>query len=676
MDRRQFHQTVTATAAALVVGGKIPNTTAAIHAPTIIDPLPPGAAMRLGSNRLWHLWPASNTGLNDLCFSPDGQYLATLGYQDDHVFIWSIPEGLAVSDWEAGNSGRSGTLFWTCQGLYISCYSGLSLWEPLTATRLHQFTGDPTYGLGVSADGRYIAAETTNYRDQWIGIWDTRTRLPVMRLSVGSGEVAGTFSEPMSFLTAVAFSRCGRWLAVGGYTHARDGKHAGLVDFWDLTTQRHLIQFPAHSSPIRRMAFTPTGQLLTAHWSGTIAVWDPVTGGPVCDWPRPQTGNVYQSLAANAAGQIALQREDGVRLWHPDPSRETLLCPALGFCHLAFSDDSRFVAASGHTGRVDLYDARSGADISPPDRHSPHIRSIDIPNDGKVCLVCSISSDAYTAEVVLRETLTATRVGCTPPPGWWPLALAPVGSRVAGKFTNSQLAVWDWASGEVAVHPKIEAELAAWSPDGETLLVATKERAFMSWNLRTGKVARQPISDLAPVRNVALAANGRAAALSATGELFVWQLDRDELPRRIAVPIAPAEPRDSLACLLALAPDGGSVAVGDSNGVVYVGSVSDDELRPTHTHPPGPEGGEDGRSVVLRYTLVGQLLIAGVCSKPEGRGWRYTTVVTDGHSGKVLWQSEPSVLYPSPLELSPDGRLLLTGSEDGTVLVWPLNPGA
>jgi hypothetical protein len=113
MNRREFHQTVATSAATLALGGKPSDSAPAIPAPVPPDPLPVGAAARWGCNRLWHQWPASNPGINDLAFSPDGRYLATLGYQDDHVFIWSPPDGRAIRDWEPQEVDRGGDLLWS-----------------------------------------------------------------------------------------------------------------------------------------------------------------------------------------------------------------------------------------------------------------------------------------------------------------------------------------------------------------------------------------------------------------------------------------------------------------------------------------------------------------------------------------------------------------------------------
>jgi WD40 repeat protein len=671
MNRREFHQTVAATTATLALGGELSHPPAAARASFPPDPLPAGAAARWGCNRLWHQWPASNPGLNDLTFSPDGRYLATLGYQDDHVFIWSVPDGRAVRDWQPQEVDRGGDLLWTDKGLYIASNGGLSLWEPLTASLIHRFTDDPTQGLVGSANGRLVAA--TSYIRGTVGLWDTATHQPVAQLFAEIEGQRKIFPDWGDFLLSASFSRCGRWLAAGGYSQSL----TGLVHFWDIDLRRHLARLSTRGGPVGRLAFTPTGHLLTSDWAGTVSLWEVPEGRLVRDWPRPHTGNVYRGLAVNASGQIALQREDGVRRWHPDPGRETVLCPARGFRNLAYSDDGRFVAVGQWSGRVDLYDAATGADLSPPGRHTTHVDRIEFTADGTICLAClGYPGPGHVNEIVLRDTRTGARLGVTPPADWRPLALAPVGPRIAGRLSESRLAVWDWASGDLKVHPEFDPRAVAWHPDGQTLVVVATSGEVATWHPATGRGRRQPVSSPAPIVALAVAAEGRAVALSDKGDLFVWQLNRDDAPRRLAVPV-PTSPRDYLSAKwpLALAPDGLSAAVTYGDGIVYAGSVTSDELRAVYTHPQGDEGVEDGHSVVVRYTPAGRLLIAGTCTALRDHHWWYTGLVTDGLSGEVVWRSPPQRLWAAVLALSPEGRTLLTGHDDGTLLVWPLGPG-
>jgi WD40 repeat protein len=564
------------------------------------------------------------------------------------------------------------------QGLYVSSGGGLSLWEPLTASLIHRFADDPRRGLAVSADGRWVAAAALI--GGCVEVWDTGTRLPVARLNAApEGESRRQFCLE-NFLLSVGFSRCGRWLAAGGYGPGPTGPIAGIVGLvhcWDLAARRHLVRFLTNGGPVGRLAFTPTGRLLTADWTGTVALWDPLEGRLVRAWPCPPAGNLYHSLAVNASGQIAFQREEGVCLWHPDPGRETVLCPARGLSPLAYSDDGRFVAGGIPSGRVDLYDAATGADLSPPDRHGTHVDSIDLTADGTACLACLGYFNSPQAEIVLRDTRTGARLGAAPPTDWRPLALAPAGTWIAGRLSKSRLAVWDWASGSVQEHPELDPRTVAWHPDGQTLVAVAHNGAVVTWHPGTGLSRRQPVPSSAPMLGVAVAAGGRAAALSDNGDLFVWQVDRDDPPRRLAVPPRPSGDNCyAVKCPLALAPDGLSVAVTYGDGIVYAGSVAGGEFRPVYTHPPGDEGSEDGHSVILQYTPAGRLLIAGTCSALQDSDWRYGGVVTDGLSGEVVWRLPPQPWWATAMALSPDGRALLTGHEDGTLLVWPLGPGS
>jgi WD40 repeat protein len=615
--------------------------------------------------------------LNDLAFSPDGRYLATLGYQDDHVFIWSIPDGRPVMDWGPQEVDRGGSLLWTEKGLHVASNGGLSLWEPLTASLIHRFTNDAMQGLACSPDGRLLAA--TSYVRGTVRVWDTATHQSITELFAEIDGRRRIFPAQGDFLLSVSFSRCGRWLAAGGYCHGSAGYAAGLVHFWDIAMRRHLVRFFTQGGPVGKQAFTPTGRLLTADWFGAVALWDVPEGRLARDWTHAPTGNIYRSLAANASGQIALQRADGVYLWRSDPGRERMLCPAQGFSSLAYSDDGRFVACGKASGRVNLYDAATGADVSPADRHITHVDRVEFSADGTLCLAYMGYPGAadQTNEIVLRDIRTGVRLNVTPPRDWRPWALSPAGPRVAGRLNESRLAVWDWVSGDVIVHPDLDPQVVAWHPDGRTLVAVSTSGEVTTWQPSTGRGRRQPVSSSGRIVALAVAAEGRAAALSDKGELSAWQLDREDPPRRLAVPAA--SPRREFLWAewpLALAPDGLSAAVARGDGIVHAGSLSGDELRAVYNHPPGDEEAEDGNTVVLRYTLAGQLLIAGTRTALRDHHWWYTHVVTDGLSGEVVWRSQPQLLWATALALSPDGRSLLTGHEDGTLLVWPLCPGA
>ena len=59
---------------------------------------------------------------------------------------------------------------------------------------------------------------------------------------------------------------------------------------------------------------------------------------------------------------------------------------------------------------MELYDAATGADLSPPDRHTTHVGSIELTADGTICLACLGYVRPHHAEIVLRDMRTGARL--------------------------------------------------------------------------------------------------------------------------------------------------------------------------------------------------------------------------------------------------------------------------
>jgi WD40 repeat protein len=351
-----------------------------------------------------------------------------------------------------------------------------------------------------------------------------------------------------------------------------------------------------------------------------------------------------------------------------------LLCPAQGYPHLAYSNDGRFVAVGAGNGRVSLYDARSGADLSPSDRHRSGVGHIEMTADATVCLAC-LGHHGWQekGELVLRDLRTGARIEATAPKDFLPLTLAPVGIRIAGWLSESQLAVWDWSTGDVKVHPELKVRSAAWHPRGHVLMMLADNNEVTSWSPGTGRTKREPLSCPSPIIGIAVSAQGRAAALSDKGDLFVWQLGRDDSPSRLTVPV-PTSKQQYIRrpWPVVIAPDGLAAAVTYGDGIVYAGPLAGGEFRAVYTHPAREKDAEDGPSVVIHYTSGGRLLVGGICTSLRDNEWWYTIVVTDGMSGEEVWRSPPQLMYTAPLAFCPDGERLLSGNDDGTLLVWPL----
>lgn len=471
----------------------------------------------------------------------------------------------------------------------------------------------PTESAFFSQDGRVVAGKMGTDR---IEVWDLTTQRQKLELTgLGSSTVLGLSSD-------------GRLLAAGQ-------KQAQVLEIWDLTSSQ--LKAKLQSVLPRCVAFSPDGQLLaTFERHKTNAVIR------IIEWAT-------QLTLARFTADPTRRSEAGVVAFSPAGDR------------LAIGEDYQ----EGKAGRIRIVRWPSRSEISIPTHNTNGVVALAFSPDSRLLAAGFAYSDG---NVRLWDAETGQGRGVlTNDLGWVEsIAFSPNGGLLAAG-TGPRIHIWRMADGlelrEIrAVHRTLCLQFL---PGERTPVSASGDGSVRFWDVQSGSRVEDPV----PIRlttnwaaamrfGVAFAPDSRSFITPGpSGALAAWDTATMQRAESLS-----AQGTNNWGVIRS--PDGRWLATGDRAGQVHIWDWETQRLVKSLDCPFGWCG-------FLRFSRSNRFLWAWI--------WSHDDTVTARIWKTGAWQEVP--LSPAQLAdimslaLSPDDRLLATGSSDGWLKLWTFPEG-
>jgi RNA polymerase sigma factor (sigma-70 family) len=648
------------------------------------DPLPDGAVARIGTTRFRH-----GDFIQSLAFAAEGKRL--LSYGGDGIRVWDAATGREQRHLvdEPGTrflmvafstDGKVVATTYTDESGIIKDTAFFTLWDVATGKKLKQLGNGMYCSVCFAPDGRLLAV--ARY-DQVVETWD---------VAAGKQLASWAAHEGRNRAPSLAFTQDGKMLMTACADKA--------VCFWEPATGKKVRSISGVVNTYNSLAMSLDGKLIAAveqkespagviggeTASHRIRILDAADGKvmrqvelPAKKLPFGQV-NAVRCLALSGDGKTlaGAGAENIVHLWDVGTGKELASITSFASFALTFSPDGKTLAVATWGHAVQLFDVATGKELPRgAGLHQP-ARSAGLTPDGKtIATPDGVSSIALwdTGTGELRRRLDGHEGLVTG------VLLSADGRTLFSASADGTLRAWDVTTGrqlrrltvdDGEAHPGLL--LMARSPDSKLVVarpVAPHDSPLRLIDVATGRSIRQINPGNPVVHGAAFLPDGRSLVVwTGDRKARVWDVTTGKTVREVEyteavnprsgpvpVPALGGGPQPSFFAA-AVSPDGRLIAFGSQHDMIAVHELAGGaELWRVEKLARGVgclAFSPDGRTLAWGSQVDPKIHLTEVATGKERQAFT-------GHRGGAV-----------SLTFSADGKTLVSGGGDTTLLVWDL----
>ena len=517
-----------------------------------------------------------------------------------------------------------------------------------------RFIGHTASDASFSEDGKRLLTYSEGGREA--RLWDTETWETV--LSSGSARVY-----------SAALSRDGRYMLTGEIGSAR------LIDAnTGDTLHTYVYEYEYYGTfRVSGVALCPEGRIaLTA--GRDLRLWDTETGEMIQQHEPRSSRELAVAVSPDGERYITGRQRGLARVWDME-TRELVQSfsehPSHRTVHtVAFSPDGRHALSRARGHPAYIWDIETGEII-----HDLGRRTVVFSPDGSRLLVGSGAGaprllDAATAEEITRFV---GPTGGSQQDG--PMAVSPDGATVASRSSNSQVWMWDIASGERlrTLEWDIGERLRdmVFSSCGERLLLGWGSQTWLV-DAETGELLRVYSDDTVDSRYgpVEFSSDDQRLLTAQGSQVHLWDAESGEQVR-----VFEDAGSDDSVTSVAFSPDDDYVLTGSTDGAARLWHAETGSLIRTLE-------GHEGLIRSVAFSHDGRRIVTGASAMTASGD--DTARLWDTETGEHLHTLEGHESFASTgtstrtvesVAFSPDDQFVLTGSQDRTAILWDPDTG-